>query len=57
MKLSLIPEFAGELRFINGTARTHQWFDPCELLGPDVRIELRPQSHRRQRGGGWELAD
>ncbi|SRR5690606_9721815 len=34
--------------------RTVHWFDPCELLGPDARSELRPEYRRRQRGGGWE---
>jgi hypothetical protein len=47
-------EFAGELPVIKGIARTHHWFDPCELLTPDARSELRPEFRRRQRGGGWE---
>lgn len=34
--------------------RTLHWFDPCELLGPDARSELKPEHRRRQRGGGWE---
>lgn len=37
-----------------GRARTSHWFDPCELLVPDARSELRPEHRRRQRGGGWE---
>ena len=41
---------------IRGLARTPHWFDPCELLGPDARSELRPEHRRRQRGGGWEPA-
>lgn len=41
---------------IRGRARTHHWFDPCELLGADARSELRPEHRRRQRGGGWEPA-
>ena len=39
---------------ILGRARTTHWFDPCELLAPDARSELRPEFRRRQRGGGWE---
>ena len=39
---------------ILGHARTVHWFDPCELLAPDARSELRPEFRRRQRGGGWE---
>ena len=37
-----------------GVARSHHYFDPCELLVPDARSELRPEHRRRQRGGGWE---
>lgn len=37
-----------------GRARTVHWFEPCELLTPDARSELRPEFRRRQRGGGWE---
>ena len=51
------PEFAGELPVIKGMARTHHWFDPCELLAPDARSELRSEFRRRQRGGGWESRD
>lgn len=39
---------------LRGRARTVHWFDPCELLGPDARSELKPEHRRRQRGGGWE---
>lgn len=39
-----------------GVARTTHYFDPCELLAPDARSELRPEHRRRQRGGGWEPA-
>lgn len=39
---------------ILASARTVHWFDPCELLSPDARSELRPEHRRRQRGGGWE---
>ena len=48
------PEFAGVLPPVLGQARTVHWFDPCELLRPDARSELRPEHRRRQRGGGWE---
>lgn len=41
---------------VRGRARTHHWFDPCELLAADARSELRPEHRRRQRGGGWEPA-
>ena len=51
------PEFEGELPDIRGMARTHHWFDPCELLKPDARSELRSEFRRRQRGGGWEPTD
>ena len=33
-----------------------RWFDPCELLRPDARSELRPEYRTRQQGGGWEQA-
>lgn len=39
---------------VKALARTLHYFDPCELLGPDARSELRPEHRRRQRGGGWE---
>ena len=48
------PDFEGDLPAIRGSARTSHWFDPCELLEPDARSELRPEFRRRQRGGGWE---
>lgn len=47
------PEFEGELPPLMGCARTVHWFDPCELLKPDARSELKPTHRRRQRGGGW----
>ena len=50
-------EFAAEpLPAVRGRARTVHWFDPCELLAPDARSELKPEHRRRQRGGGWEPA-
>ncbi|MCA9576379.1 MAG: hypothetical protein R3B40_04765 [Polyangiales bacterium] len=49
------PEFAAlPLPPIVGLSRTLHYFDPCELLVPDARSELRPEHRRRQRGGGWE---
>ena len=42
------------LPVVRGRARTTHWFDPCELLTPDARSELRPEFRKRQRGGGWE---
>ena len=48
------PEFTGVLPPLVGRAVTSHWFDPCELLGPDARSELRPEFRRRQAGGGWE---
>lgn len=48
-------EFEGQLPPIRAQARTHHWFDPCELLRDDARSELRPEHRRRQRGGGWQL--
>lgn len=50
------PDFEGDIPPLLGMARTHHWFDPCELLEPDARSELRPEHRRRQRGGGWEPA-
>ncbi|HEY2513233.1 MAG TPA: hypothetical protein VGI39_20330 [Polyangiaceae bacterium] len=49
-----VPEFTGALPRLVGRAVTSHWFDPCELLGPDARSELRPEFRRRQAGGGWE---
>jgi hypothetical protein len=36
-------------------ATTEHWFDPCELLAPDARSELREEFRERQCGGGWML--
>lgn len=47
------PDFSGELTPILGTARTVHWFDPCEVLRPDARSELKPEYRKRQDGGGW----
>ena len=48
-------DFTGQIPDIVGTARTAHWFDPCRLLSPDARSELRPEYRRRQRGGGWKM--
>src|SRR5690349_17069193 len=47
------PDFAGALVGPLGTAVTEHWFDPCELLRPDARSELRAEFRERQCGGGW----
>ena len=47
------PEFAGELPALLGRAVTAHWFDPCELLLPGARSELREEFRERQCGGGW----
>lgn len=52
-----LSDFAGELGPILGRAVTEHWFDPCELLRPDARSELRAEYRRRQPGGGWEYAE
>jgi hypothetical protein len=46
-------EFAGELPPISERVITPHWFDPCELLKPEARSELRAEYRVRQRGGGW----
>lgn len=47
------PEFSGEVPHMLALARTDHWFDPCELLRPDARSELREEFRERQCGGGW----
>jgi hypothetical protein len=51
-----VREFGGELLPVLARATTEHWFDPCALLAPDARSELRPEHRRRQEGGGWEYA-
>lgn len=46
-------EFVGELPPLLGRATTHHFFDPCDLLKPNARSELRPEFRERQPGGGW----
>jgi hypothetical protein len=48
------PAFAGDLPAILARATTVHWFDPCELLHPEARSELKAEHRRRQQGGGWE---
>jgi hypothetical protein len=50
------PEFEGELPAVLAEARTEHWFDPCGLLRPDARSEIRPEHRERQDGGGWRLS-
>lgn len=40
--------------FVARTTTTH-FFDPCLLLLPDARSEIRPEFRERMRGGGWQL--
>jgi hypothetical protein len=46
-------EFEGFCPEPLAAARTVHWFDPCELLTPEARSELRPECRQRERGGGW----
>lgn len=48
-----VAEFTGELPPISERVVTAHWFDPCELLRPDARSELREAFRVRQPGGGW----
>lgn len=50
------PEFEAEALRTLGISRTHHYFNPCELLGPDARSEIREEFRERQRGGGWRLS-
>jgi len=52
-----VDDFTGELPPILGRAITHHWFDPCALLVPEARSELREEFRERQRGGGWQMAN
>lgn len=49
------PEFQGALPPVLGAATTLHWFNPCELLNPDARSELREEHRERQCGGGWVM--
>ncbi len=46
--------FEGVAPDILDAARTVHWFDPCELLTPDARSELKVGCRRPAVGGGWE---
>lgn len=50
-----VHEFSGSLPTLLDRAITPHWFDPCELLSPDARSELKLEYRQRQPGGGWEL--
>ena len=52
-----VADFSGDLPGMLGRAVTHHWFDPCDLLRPDARSELRDEHRERQRGGGWQLTE
>jgi hypothetical protein len=47
------PEFSGTIPPLLAAVRTTHWFDPCNLLLPDARSELREEFRERQPGGGW----
>jgi hypothetical protein len=49
------PEFSGELPRLRARAETPHFFDPCELLTPNARSEIREEHRERQCGGGWVL--
>lgn len=51
-----VAEFSGELVPILARATTSHWFEPCELLAPNARSELREEFRERQPGGGWMMA-
>jgi hypothetical protein len=48
-------DFSGNKPQVLASAITEHWFDPCELLRPDARSELREEFRERQCGGGWKL--
>jgi hypothetical protein len=50
------PEFTGDLPPVLAQGRTIHWFDPCDLLQPDARSEIRAEHRERQPGGGWKQA-
>jgi hypothetical protein len=47
-------EFNGDRPALLDRVATDHWFDPCELLLPDARSELREEFRERQCGGGWQ---
>lgn len=48
------PEFVGGQPQPLARTTTVHWFDPCELLLPTARSELREEFRERQCGGGWQ---
>lgn len=52
-----VADFSGDLPPILGRAVTHHWFNPCDLLRPDARSELRAEHRTRQHGGGWRMTE
>ncbi len=48
-------EFSGDLPPVRARATTPHWFDPCEILAPDARSELKEEFRERQTGGGWQM--
>lgn len=50
-----VADFSGALPPIVARAITQHWFDPCALLVPDARSELREEFRERQPGGGWQM--
>jgi len=50
-------EFDGPTPSVVGIARTTHFFNPCDLLKPGTRSELREEYRRRQRGGGFVSVD
>ncbi|HSO38529.1 MAG TPA: hypothetical protein VLT33_38635 [Labilithrix sp.] len=51
-----VDDFAGDLPPLRARAVTTHWFDPCDLLVPDARSELREEFRERQPGGGWQMS-
>jgi hypothetical protein len=51
-----VADFSGEMPPIRGRAVTPHWFEPCDLLVPDARSELREEFRERQVGGGWQMS-
>jgi hypothetical protein len=49
------PAFSGNLPELLASSRTQHWFDPCDLLKPDARSELRSEFREAQTGGGWKI--
>ncbi len=51
-------EFEAELLpVLSARGTTVHFFNPCELLLPDARSELRQEFRKRQRGGGWTSSE